>query len=193
MQAAEEQRYTEFVTAALPMLRRLGYLLCGDAHRADDVVQVTITRLYVHWRRASAADDLHRYVRAMLVRAFLSERRLGWSQRVRLIGSPQQTPVAPAPARSDFETRVVVRAALARVPPRQRAVLVLRFLCDLPVAEVANLLRCSPGNVTRLTSHGLARMRRLLDQPAPAAELVAAARSREPQPGLVRPGKEQLA
>ena len=75
--------YTEYVTAALPWLRRTAYLLCGDVHRADDVVQIAITRLYTSWRRARTADNLDAYVRAILIRTFLNERRRPWS-RVRL-------------------------------------------------------------------------------------------------------------
>ncbi|MDT0306027.1 sigma-70 family RNA polymerase sigma factor [Streptomyces sp. DSM 44917] len=154
--------YTAYVAARLPALRRVAHLLCRDPHRADDVVQTTLTRLYVHWHRASAAADLDRYVDAMLVRAFLSEQRLAWT-RVRLTGAPQETPgLPPAPATRDTETRAVIHTALTRIPPRQRAVLVLRFLCDLPVAEVARILNCSEGNIKSLTARGLGRLRELL-------------------------------
>jgi RNA polymerase sigma-70 factor (sigma-E family) len=160
--ASDEQQYVEYVTARLPVLRRTAYLLCGDPHRADDLVQVTITRLYQHWRRAREAENLDGYVRAILVRTFISEQRLGWARRIRLVGMPHQTPAPPAAAGPDVETAAVVRAALAKVPPRQRAVLVLRFLCDLPVAEVAEILGCAPGTVTSQTSLGLATLRRRL-------------------------------
>lgn len=152
------EQYTEYVTGRLPSLRRTAFLLCGDEHRADDLVQTTITKLYVHWRRASAADSVDAYVRAMLVRTFLSEQRLGWAKRIRLTSAPQDTPVAGP----DVETRLVVRRALDRLAPKVRAVLVLRFLLDLPVAEVAAALRCSEGNVKSQTSAGLAALRRLL-------------------------------
>lgn len=168
MRAAEEQAYTEYVGARLPALRRVAYLLCGDAHRADDVVQVTITKLYTHWRRVSGMANLDAYVRAMLVRTFLSEQRVGWARRIRLVGAPSEAPVVAAPPGPDVETRTVVRAALTRVPPRARAVLVLRFLMDLPVAEVAQLLGCSEGNVKSQTSLGLGTLRRLLGGNRPA-------------------------
>lgn len=147
--------YTEYVTAALPWLRRTAYLLCGDVHRADDVVQVAITRLYTSWRRARAADNLDAYVRAILVRTFLNERRRPWS-RVRL---SDRVDGFAAVSNPDVETREEIRVALTRVPPGQRAVLVLRFLFDLPVAEVARALRCSEGNVKSQTSAGLAALR----------------------------------
>jgi RNA polymerase sigma-70 factor (sigma-E family) len=157
MQAWEEE-YVEYVTARLPALRRLGYLLCGTEDGADDLVQQTITSLYVHWTRASAATHLDAYVRRMLVRVFLDERRRPWS-RVRLVDAP---PESAAPEGPSVEDRMVLRAALRRVPRRQRAVLVLRFLCDLPVPEVAALLGCSEGTVKSQTSHGLTALRRLL-------------------------------
>ena len=162
MRAGDERAFTEYVSGWLPALRRVAYLLCGDEHRADDVVQVTITKLYQHWRRVSGMDNVDAYVRAMLVRTFLSEQRVGWMRRIRLVGSPAEAPVVVAPEGPDVETRTVVRAALARVAPRARAVLVLRFLLDLPVAEVAELLGCSEGNVKSQTSAGLQTLRQLL-------------------------------
>ncbi|MDT3397420.1 SigE family RNA polymerase sigma factor [Streptomyces sp. B1866] len=160
--ADAERAYTAYVSARLPVLRRVAHLLCRDPHRADDIVQTTLTRLYVHWRLACAAADLDAYVHAMLVRCFLNEQRLGWA-RVRLAGTPEEIPGLPPAARGpDVETRTVVHTALSRVPPRQRAVLVLRFLCDLSVAEVAGILGCSEGNVKSQSARGLARLRTLL-------------------------------
>ncbi|MGN9778684.1 SigE family RNA polymerase sigma factor [Micromonospora sp. H33] len=160
-----DDEYVEYVTARIPALRRLGCLLTGDEHRADDLVQQTITTLYVKWARARAADDLDRYVRTMLVRTFIDERRRAWS-RVRLFAAP---PEPAAVQDAGAEDREVLRAALARVPRRQQAVLVLRFICDLPVNEVAEILGCSPGTVKSQTSHGLAALRRLLGERAPVA------------------------
>ncbi|MEV4354598.1 SigE family RNA polymerase sigma factor [Nonomuraea sp. NPDC004186] len=171
MHAAEERDYVDYVTARLPALRRLAHYLCKDAHRADDVVQMAITRLYVHWRRARAARDLDRYVDAMLVRCFLNDQRLGWWTRVRLAGSSHEVPEERAGPPPDLETRSVVRAALAKVPPRQRAVLVLRFLFDLPVTEVAEILGCSAGNVKSQSARGLATLREVLgDDPTLVVE-----------------------
>jgi RNA polymerase sigma-70 factor (sigma-E family) len=163
VRADHERDYVEFVTARLPGLRRLAYLLIGDGHRADDLVQQTCTALYVHWGRARVADNLDAYVRRMLVRAFVDERRRSWTRRVDL---DDQALDRPAPEPTDPAQALVLRQALAQVPPRQRAVLVLRFLCDLSVAEVAQVLDCSPGTVKSQTSHGLAALRRLLGEPA---------------------------
>jgi len=168
---ALEQEYVQYVRARLADLSRVAFLLCGDAHRADDLVQQTITKLYMGWERISTVERLDPYVRAMLVRVFLSERRAPWS-RVRLF---HQVPDSPAALDGDVEERQVLRAALERLPRAQRAVLVLRFLCDLPVAEVAAALDCSEGTVKSHTSRGLATLRRRLGpaarpwaRPAPA-------------------------
>lgn len=162
MRAAEEREFTEYVTVRLPALRRLAYQLVGDAHRADDVVQVAITRLYQHWAKAQAATDMDAYVRKIVVRSFLNSTRLGWS-RVRLVGSSGEIPLPAAGPGPDVETRELVRSALSAVPPKARAVLVLRFLHDLSVVDVAALLGCSTGNVKSQTSYGLAVLRKAFD------------------------------
>lgn len=158
MKDAWEQEYVEYVTARLPALRRLACLLCGDEHRADDLVQEAITKLYVHWGKARAATNLDAYVRMIVVRRFLDEKRLAWS-RVRLFAT---TPDRPGTVDTGADDRTVVRAVLSRLPPRQQAVLVLRFLYDLPVAEVSEILGCSEGTVKSQTYHGLGTLRQVL-------------------------------
>jgi RNA polymerase sigma-70 factor (sigma-E family) len=158
VRATDERQYVEYVTARLPELRRLAGSLCKDAHRADDVVQTAITKLYVHWHRARKADNLDAYVRTIVVRTFLNDQRLRWS-RVRLTDD-----FAELPGREprEVETRLVIADALRRLPPKLRAVLVLRFLYDLPVLEVADTLGCSEGTVKSQTSRGLSALRQLL-------------------------------
>jgi DNA-directed RNA polymerase specialized sigma24 family protein len=114
VQQALEQQYVQYVRARLADLSRVAFLLCGDAHRADDLVQQTITKLYMGWERISAVEHLDRYVRAMLLRVFLSERRTPWS-RVRLF---HQVPDPPAVPNGDVEERQVLRAALERLRRR---------------------------------------------------------------------------
>jgi RNA polymerase sigma-70 factor (sigma-E family) len=160
MRHGSEEEYVDYVTARIPALRRLAYRLAGDGQRADDLVQQTITTLFVKWQRAKKADHIDGYVRTMLVRTYLNERRLAWA-RVRLF---RDTPEPPPVEDGGIEDRQVVRAALARVPRRQRAVLVLRFLYDLPVDEVAGMLGCSSGTVKSQTSRGLATLRHLLGE-----------------------------
>jgi RNA polymerase sigma-70 factor (sigma-E family) len=157
---AEEREYIEYVTARLPALRRLAYVLSGDAHRADDLVQQTITALFVRWRKIRTVAHLDRYVRSMLVHTFIDERRLAWA-KVRLF---HEIPEQAAPVDHGFEDRTVLHAALAQVPRRQRAVLVLRFIYDLSVSEVAESLGCSEGTVKSQTSRGLTTLRKLLGE-----------------------------
>ncbi|MEU7901440.1 SigE family RNA polymerase sigma factor [Actinoplanes sp. NPDC049118] len=152
--------YVAYVQGRLPTLRRLAYHLCGDAHQADDLVQETIAKLYKAWRRLSVTDGLDTYTRTTLVRAFLDEKRRGW-WRVRLFDAVPERAGPPPPG---VEERVLLSAALSRVPPRQQATLVLRYLHDLPVAEVARILGCSEGTVKSQTAHGLAALRRTLTE-----------------------------
>ena len=149
--------FVGYVTSRLPRLRQLAYLLTQDWHRADDVVQTAVTQLYVHWRRASGVDNLDAYARTVVVRSFLTERRR-WGSRVSLVSVPPDS----ATAVEDHAGRLAVRAALAAVPPRQRATLVLRFYCDLSVEQAAQALGCSPGTVKSQTARGLEALRRAL-------------------------------
>jgi len=161
--SSRDDEYTEYISARMTSLRRTAYMLCQDWHRADDLVQAAITKLYVYWGRAQAADHIDAYARTVLVREFLGERRSAWARRVRLDG---QLTRASTGETSDHDALLDLRAALGAVPPRQRATLVLRFYCDLNVEQAAQVLGCSPGTVKSQTVKGLAALRRALD-PAP--------------------------
>jgi RNA polymerase sigma-70 factor (sigma-E family) len=168
MRADHEREYVDYTRASLDRLRRMAYVLCGDRHLAADVVQETLVRLYTHWHRVRVVEHVDAYVHRMLLRRFLEERRRPWT-RVRLTASlPDAAPADPPPA---VEERSELVAALRQVPPRQRAVLVLRFLYDLPVDEVATLLNTTPGTVKSQTSRGLDTLRRLLNEPVAARTL----------------------
>jgi len=157
MRADSEAEYVAYVTARLPALRRAAFLLCGgDVDRGDDIVQLTITRLYQRWRQASRADNLDAYVHRMLVHTFADEKRRAWS-RVRLL--PESAADAAIEPQTAVDDRGALVAALRILPPRQRAVLVLRFLLDRPVEEVAEILGCSEGTVKSQTSRGLSILR----------------------------------
>ncbi len=163
MPDGSDAEYLAYVGGRTPALRRVAHLLCSDGHQADDLVQETITKLYARWPRLDRVDNLDAYVHTMLVRAFLDERRRGW-WKVRLFGAaPERTePAGPAP-----EDRTMLRAALSRVPAGQQAVLVLRFLCDQPVSDVARILDCSEGTVKSQTAHGLNALRKILGDRLP--------------------------
>jgi RNA polymerase sigma-70 factor (sigma-E family) len=152
---SRDSEFTEYVQARLPWLRRVAYLLCQDWQSADDLVQTAITRLYTNWGKARDAASIDAYARTVLVRVFIAERRSAWSRRVSLFAA---RPDEPAPFH-DHDVRMDVRAALASLPPRQRATLVLRFYCDLPVEQTAQELGCTPGTVKSQTAKGLAALR----------------------------------
>jgi RNA polymerase sigma-70 factor (sigma-E family) len=156
-----DSEYLAFVEGRVGGLRRAAYLLCGDSHAADDVVQETLTKLYTKWPGISHVDNLDAYVNTMLVRVFLDERRRGWWKVALLDWLPER---ASGPVDQSAEDRSVVRGALMALPPRQRAVVVLRYLCDQPVKEVAHILGCSPGTVKSQCAHALDRLRRIFDE-----------------------------
>src|SRR5690242_2527323 len=80
MPSGTRPEFVEYASANLPRLHRTAYLLCGDPYRADDIVQSTLTSLYVHWKKAGAADNLDAYVHRIMVRRFLDELRRSWSK-----------------------------------------------------------------------------------------------------------------
>jgi RNA polymerase sigma-70 factor (sigma-E family) len=154
-----DEEYYSYVRSGLPALRRLAYVLSQDGHRADDLVQATLERLYRHWGRARKADNLAAYARAVLVRVFLGEKRTAWARRVVLVDTlPEQS----APAGADTASKLTLRAALATLPPKQRAVLVLRFYADLTVEETADALGFPANTVKSHAARGLAALRRTL-------------------------------
>ncbi|GGR99471.1 RNA polymerase sigma24 factor [Micromonospora fulviviridis] len=150
-----EREYVEYVTARLPRLHRTAYLLCADAFQADDIVQATLTALYLNWTRAAGADNLDGYVHRILVRRYLDERRRGWSKV--LLGD--RLPDLPVPAEQGIEERDTLLAALRSLPRGQRAVVVLRYFGDLSVEATAEALGCSAGNVKSQCARGLAALR----------------------------------
>jgi RNA polymerase sigma-70 factor (sigma-E family) len=157
--ARRDAEFTEYLTARMAALRRVAYLLCQDWHRADDLVQSAITRLYVRWNRVRTIEHIDAYVRVVLVRQFLSEQRSGWARRVSTSG---QVPDLPGHS-ADHDAALDLRSALAELPSRQRATLVLRFYCDLNIDQAAHVLGCSAGTVKSQTAKGLDSLRRALE------------------------------
>jgi RNA polymerase sigma-70 factor (sigma-E family) len=155
---SREAEFTEYVQARLPWLRRIAYRLTQDWQLADDLTQVTITSLYMHWSRARDASSTDAYARTILVRAFIAERRSPWTRRVQLDGSHAEHAAAAA----DHDACLDVRAALAALPPRQRATVVLRYCYGLPIDQTASELGCSEGTVKSQTAKALAALRRAL-------------------------------
>jgi len=158
-----EREYVDYVRVRLPRLHRTAYMLCADAYQADDIVQATLTALYVHWRRAVGVHNLDGYVHRILVRRFLDERRRRWSKV--LLGNA--LPDLPAPADQAVEERDALVTALRALPKGQRAAVVLRYLGDMSVEETAEVLGCSTGNVKSQCSRGLAALRGVLEAESP--------------------------
>ena len=158
MSRSRDAEYCEYVAARLPSLRRLAAVLCDDWQRADDLVQAALTKLYVHWGRAQAATHPDAYARTVLVHEFIQERRSPWAKRVSLAGRVSDSPAAAV----DHDAVLDLRAAVAALPARQRATLVLRFYCDQDVDRCAEVLGCSPGTVKSQTARALEAVRRAL-------------------------------
>jgi RNA polymerase sigma-70 factor (sigma-E family) len=152
-----DDEFADYVAARLPSLRRLAFLLCQDWHRADDLAQAAAIKAYTHWARAARADNTDAYVNAILVREFLHERRSGWARRVTLTDPPDT-----AACQADHDSSLDLRSAVVALPPRQRAVLVLRFYCDLNVYQTAEALGCTPGTVKSQTAKALDSLRRAM-------------------------------
>ncbi|KAB1990722.1 MULTISPECIES: SigE family RNA polymerase sigma factor [Streptomyces] len=152
--------FDEFVAARWSALFHLARLLCaGDRHRAEDLLQEALVKLWFVWRKV-ADEAPEAYVRKILARAAArSARRRWWGER----------PVEALPdlAHTGDESAAVVErsrleAALAQLPPRQRAAVVLRYYQDLPEKQVAEVLGCPLGTARSHASRGVARLRQIL-------------------------------
>ncbi|MFD4661161.1 SigE family RNA polymerase sigma factor [Kitasatospora sp. NPDC058444] len=153
-----DTEFTEYLASRSGWLRKVAYLLCGDWHRADDLVQECATKLYVNWSRAGRVENLDGYARRVLVNTFLAEQRTSWWRRT----TRTATPAEVASVAADLDVQLDLRKALAALPPRQRATVVLRYYCDLTVDQTADAMRCSSGNVKSQTSRALATLRTTL-------------------------------
>ena len=159
MDALDEAEFERYFRARRDAIRRTAYLLCGDWHRADDHAQAAFVALHRHWRRVRDKGALDAWMRRTLVRAVVDESRRPW-RRER--ATDDVGAIDRAVADPDVTVRHVLVDALRTVPPRQRAVLVLRFLDGLDVAGTAAALGCSEGTVKSQTSHGLTALRSAL-------------------------------
>jgi RNA polymerase sigma-70 factor (sigma-E family) len=151
----EPVEFHDFVLARRRALLRTAWLLTGDWHAAEDLVQTALMRCYPHWRRI-ATDNPDGYVRRAIATAHISARRRKWWGERPIATPPDGT------ANDEYETadsRHVLVAALRRLPARQRATVVLRFYEDLTEAETAAALGCSVGTVKSQTAKALAALR----------------------------------
>lgn len=160
----DDERSREFVAftrAHRADLVRTAALLCaGDEAFAEDVVQSTLTRLFLSWSQVRRADSPLAYARRSLTHVFIDEARRAHRRRETTVAEPSDALAAePAGHETDPELRSLVLAALASLGPRQRAVVVLRHWHDLDVAETARVLGCSPGTVKSQNARALAHLR----------------------------------
>lgn len=162
--------FTAFVAAASAELGRVAWYLTGDAVRAEDLLQTTLLRTYLHWSRASRVEaGPMAYARRVMMNARTDTWRA--LRREHLV-APADLPDAAAPGELGQvqAERDLLARALATLTPRQRRIVVLRHLVGLPAAEVAAELGVSVGTVKSVASRGLAQLRVVLaDDGAPGA------------------------
>ncbi|MFI6729831.1 MULTISPECIES: SigE family RNA polymerase sigma factor [Streptomyces] len=158
MKSAQEDQYLEFVAARAKALYRSAYVLAaGDTHLAEDLVQETLSRVYVHWKRVARADSPAAYAQTVLVRTSLTLRRRR-STGERPIGNmPDNAAAGP-----DAALRLTLLDALGQLPPRDRAVLLLRYWEDRSIEETARMLKLSSSAVRSQGTRALNRVRALL-------------------------------
>lgn len=160
-----DAEFRDFVTHRSPALLRTAYLLCGgDRGAAEDLLQDVLERVFPRWRRIR--DHPEPYIRVALANAATNR----WRRRSRRVAEAPLSWDAPQPTIAGPEERVLdadlVVRALGTLPPRMRAVLVLRFFDDMSEVDTAAALHCGIGTVKSQTSRGLARLRELVTEPA---------------------------
>lgn len=156
MDRRQDDEVTEFVRARYGALLRVAYLLCGDAGRAEDLVQTALYKTAVAWPRIDRGEGVDQYVQRVLVNTYISaQRRRSWWERPLglVLDRPTQSPY------DAVDQRDVLRQVLDRLPARQRAAVVLRHYQDLSERDVAVAMGCSVGTVKSLTSRALASLR----------------------------------
>lgn len=154
---AEPGDFDAFVVARSSALLRAAWLLTGDWLLAEDLLQTALAKSYLAWGRIRRDGDPEGYVRRVLFTTYVT----WWRRRWRI-----ERPASSVPDRPDaddafeqIDLREAIVHALAGLPRRQRAVVVLRYYCDLSVDETANVLGCSIGTVKSQAAKGLARLR----------------------------------
>lgn len=150
--------FSEFVVSRRTHLRRIAYAICGDWHRADDLVQTALTKLYVAWPRVRREGNEEAYVRTIIVRANIDESRRPWRRERATAEAPERA----APSGLGVEERSALFDALQALPTMQRKTVLLRHWLGLSVAETARELGITEGTVKSHTSRGLESLQRVL-------------------------------
>ena len=165
--ARADTAFTEFVTTRSVSLLRTAYLLTGDRHLAEDLLQTALTKAYPLWggiREPRAAES---YVRTAMVRTLISWRKRHSWTRETAFATPPEHPQAAAPG-DDVESRTRLWPIVLTLPPRQRAVIVLRYYEDLTEPQTAEILGCSTGAVKSHNARALHTLRTRLGEPEDA-------------------------
>jgi RNA polymerase sigma-70 factor (sigma-E family) len=161
-----EDTFAAFMAAALPGLLRFGYVLTGDPHRGEDLVQGALVTTYRRWKHLRH-EEPHAYVRRAMINAHTSL----WRRRRREAPMPEGFDLsAGGVGPAHYDNVDLVLRALRILPPRQRAVMVLRYYDDLSEADIARTLGCSPGTVKSQASRALKALRRELERADHALE-----------------------
>ncbi|MEV0145427.1 MULTISPECIES: SigE family RNA polymerase sigma factor [unclassified Nonomuraea] len=154
-----EHSFGDFVAARATSLLRVAYLACGNEAEAEDLLQTALERTYRNWERIQK-DSPEPYVRRVIVNTAISRAR-----RRKILNIIPTRVLPEAPARStDVDLRHVLMDALRDLPPRQRAVVVLRYWEDLSEAQTAEVLGCSVGTVKSQASKAMAKLRTALGE-----------------------------
>jgi RNA polymerase sigma-70 factor (sigma-E family) len=159
--AARDEQFAEFVAATAPGLRRTAYLLCGDWHLAQDLTQTALTRIYASWGRVRRSGNLNAYSRRVLINAIFDQRKRHSSGEVVVAELPES---AVQPQEAAVEVHVMLMRALAKLPVRDQAIVVLRYWEDHSVETVAEILDVSASVVTTRSARALTRLRALLGE-----------------------------
>ena len=169
---ASEREFADFAAESWDPLLRTGYLMTGDAKDAEDLIQETLLRVARRWKRVGSMDHPAAYARRVLINLVLHDADRRSRQRAELWpqdGGTEAADDGAARALRKVDDQAEFRWAVARLPARQRAVLVLRYWSDLPVAEVADILSCTEGTVTSTASRAAARLAEILAHARPPA------------------------
>ncbi len=163
--SADEEGFRDWMAFRAPALRRKAFLMSGDWHAADDLVQDTLIAMYARWSRVVRGGNLDAYANRVLVHKYIDTRRRPW-RRERAVGAvPESVDESALRAFSDVDgADALLTAALAALPAGQRAVIVLRFTDDLSVGEIAALMDLPSGTVKSRLSRGSDAIRRHLER-----------------------------
>ena len=151
-----DREFSAFVAARRPHLRRLAFLVSGDAQVAEDILQIALMKVYLAWPRIRSRDRPESYVRTVLVRVTIDESRRPWRRESAVPAVPDAAVTAPGVV-DDALLR-----ALRSLPTGQRTAVALRYWEDLSIEETAAVMGCSTSTVKSHSARGLARLRTVL-------------------------------